>query len=88
MKPTWETIAVEGVRTPQEVFHQLIAEGYHVEYSRIPMFVHVETRCWMMCVCSTDEQAPIPVVFDLLVDKCTQLLTNPATEIIFNCQMG
>jgi hypothetical protein len=35
--PQWETVPVECVETPDDVFQSIIAEGYMVDYLRIPM---------------------------------------------------
>ncbi len=35
---------------------------------------------------STDEQAPIPTVFDLLINQVAKTTAN--VDILFNCQMG
>ncbi|KAI8816483.1 inositol hexakisphosphate-domain-containing protein, partial [Fimicolochytrium jonesii] len=69
--PVWETVSEDAVQTPSEVYKCFQAEGYKVDYLRIPI---------------TDEQAPIPEVFDLLVDRLTRL--RRFTDIMFNCQMG
>ena len=66
----WQTIQKEDILTPKEMFDKIIAEGYKVDYERIPI---------------TDEQAPIPEVFDLL----TQRINSATSEdLLFNCQMG
>ncbi len=69
--PVWETVKPEDVQTPLEMYQQVIAHGYKVDYLRCPI---------------TDEQAPIPEVFDLLLER---LIVRPGTtDAIFNCQMG
>ncbi|KAJ2964084.1 hypothetical protein NQZ79_g1039 [Umbelopsis isabellina] len=69
--PQWETVPVECVETPDDVFKSIIAEGYMVDYLRIPI---------------TDEQAPIPDVFDQLVRRMQN--ANAGVDVLFNCQMG
>lgn len=69
--PVWETVSESEVLTPSEVFQKLISEGYRVDYLRIPI---------------TDEQAPIPQVFDLIMNRVEAM--GPSTDIMFNCQMG
>ncbi|KAI8393383.1 inositol hexakisphosphate-domain-containing protein [Radiomyces spectabilis] len=69
--PMWETVPVECVETPSEVFQSIIDEGYMVDYLRIPI---------------TDEQAPIPDVFDQLIQRT--LNANAGVDVVFNCQMG
>ncbi|KAI8092745.1 inositol hexakisphosphate-domain-containing protein [Halteromyces radiatus] len=69
--PTWETVPPDCVETPDQVFQSIIDEGYQVNYFRIPI---------------TDEQAPIPDVFDQFIDRMK--LSNQQTDIMFNCQMG
>lgn len=54
-----------------DVFNDIIAEGYRVDYLRIPI---------------TDEQAPIPKVFDELVDRLLSVSSDGIP--LFNCQMG
>ena len=69
--PVWETVKEADVLTPSEVFESLIKEGYKVDYLRIPV---------------TDEQAPIPRVFDLMMSRVGD--TGGQTDVLFNCQMG
>ncbi|KAJ3024316.1 UNVERIFIED_CONTAM: hypothetical protein HDU68_008233 [Siphonaria sp. JEL0065] len=69
--PVWESCTVDEIETPLEVYQSIVSENYQVDYKRVPI---------------TDEQAPIPDVFDQLVDRLTALESN--TEAIFNCQMG
>ncbi|KAF7727042.1 hypothetical protein EC973_008089 [Apophysomyces ossiformis] len=69
--PLWETVPVECVETPAQVFQSIVDEGYQVDYLRIPI---------------TDEQAPIPDVFDQLIQRV--LDANAGVDILFNCQMG
>ncbi|KAL1914564.1 uncharacterized protein VTP21DRAFT_8189 [Calcarisporiella thermophila] len=69
--PVWETVLERDVQTPAEVFSEFIAEGYRVSYARIPI---------------TDEQAPIPLVFDQLVERIKGL--GKGDDVLFNCQMG
>lgn len=57
--------------TPSEVFEALHAQGFNVLYRRIPI---------------TDEQAPIPHVFDLVLQEVEQM--GPEIFLMFNCQMG
>lgn len=69
--PVWETVKEEDVQTPLDVYKSIVDEGYRVDYLRIPI---------------TDEQAPIPGVFDELVERLTGLDLH--TDVMFNCQMG
>ncbi|KAG0177898.1 hypothetical protein DFQ29_004184 [Apophysomyces sp. BC1021] len=69
--PLWETVPTECVETPAQVFQSIIDEGYQVDYLRIPI---------------TDEQAPIPDVFDQLIQRV--LDASAGIDILFNCQMG
>ncbi|KAJ3366786.1 hypothetical protein GGF32_003430 [Allomyces javanicus] len=95
--PVWESVAPEDVMTPRELFAAVAgveadgetAEvvGSGVDYLRVPI---------------TDEQAPIPEVFDVLVDRIvraaeadaalhgqgTDAMDNAGSHLIFNCQMG
>lgn len=67
--PEWEEI--DRLESPAEVYQKIIETGkYPLTYVRVPV---------------TDEQAPIPNVFDELV----QLISaEKYTDFIFNCQMG
>lgn len=69
--PVWETVKEEDVQTPMDVFKSIEAEGYRVDYLRLPI---------------TDEQAPIPDVFDQIVERILGM--ECFTDAIFNCQMG
>ncbi|KAI9320761.1 inositol hexakisphosphate-domain-containing protein [Dichotomocladium elegans] len=69
--PVWETVPVECVETPSDVFASIVKEGYQVDYLRIPI---------------TDEQAPIPDVFDQLIRRMQEV--NSGVDVLFNCQMG
>ncbi|KAI8635991.1 inositol hexakisphosphate-domain-containing protein [Parasitella parasitica] len=69
--PLWETVPPDQVETPSQVFESIRAEGYQVDFLRIPI---------------TDEQAPIPDVFDQLIHRMHG--ANQGTDVIFNCQMG
>jgi hypothetical protein len=98
----WEQIGQDCVQTPLEVYESLQAEGYQVDYERIPI---------------TDEKSPKERDFDLLVSAsanspyftlqiwglenfraCTwhdnllqvQRLSqvDVGTRLVFNCQMG
>ena len=70
--PVWETVEADQVETPLEVFESLRKGGYNVDYLRIPI---------------TDEQAPIPHVFDLLIQQVSRM-TTIGHYSLFNCQMG
>ncbi|KAJ1539576.1 hypothetical protein HK405_012731, partial [Cladochytrium tenue] len=74
-EPVWETVSLDDIKTPLQVYQSITAEGYRVDYKRIPMFA-----------LPTDEQAPIPVVFDQLVKRLDGFSGD--TDAIFNCQMG
>lgn len=70
--PEWEEIAGDdSLESPAEAYQIVVkAGGYPLTYFRVPV---------------TDEQAPIPIVFDELV----QLISADSyTDFIFNCQMG
>ncbi|KAJ3357018.1 hypothetical protein HDU83_009188 [Entophlyctis luteolus] len=67
----WESCTVEDIKTPLEVYQMIVAQNYRVDYKRVPI---------------TDEQAPIPAVFDQLVERLSGLEGD--SEAIFNCQMG
>ncbi|KAG1113978.1 hypothetical protein G6F42_014315 [Rhizopus arrhizus] len=69
--PLWETVPSDQVETPSQVFESIRAEGYQVDYLRIPI---------------TDEQAPIPDVFDQLIHRMRD--ANQGVDVIFNCQLG
>ncbi|KAI8143663.1 inositol hexakisphosphate-domain-containing protein [Fennellomyces sp. T-0311] len=69
--PVWETVPEANVETPSQVFQSIIDEGYQVDYLRIPI---------------TDEQAPIPDVFDQLIRRVQY--ANAGVDVLFNCQMG
>ncbi|ORX58097.1 hypothetical protein DM01DRAFT_319996 [Hesseltinella vesiculosa] len=71
LKALWETVPEKRIETPREVFESIKKEGYQVDYLRIPI---------------TDEQAPIPDVFDLLKQRILE--AHVGRDIIFNCQMG
>ncbi|KAI9265662.1 inositol hexakisphosphate-domain-containing protein [Helicostylum pulchrum] len=67
----WETVSKEDIETPKDVFQSIIDEGYQVDYLRIPI---------------TDEQAPIPDVFDQLIDRTKA--AHVGVDMLYNCQMG
>ncbi|KAI9328029.1 inositol hexakisphosphate-domain-containing protein [Zopfochytrium polystomum] len=69
--PVWETVNIDEIETPLQAYNSIAALGYQVDYKRIPI---------------TDEQAPIPDVFDQLVDRLARFDGN--TDAMFNCQMG
>ncbi|KAJ3280819.1 hypothetical protein HK104_000390 [Borealophlyctis nickersoniae] len=77
--PVWGTVKEEDIQTPLEVYQQIQGEGFRVDYLRIPMFGND-------FISRTDEQAPIPDVFDQLVERMTRV--TGSTDIMFNCQMG
>ncbi|OZJ03826.1 hypothetical protein BZG36_03823 [Bifiguratus adelaidae] len=69
--PVWETVQACDVETPKDIFDSMIEEGYRVDYLRIPI---------------TDEQSPIPDVFDMLVQRLQGIADTD--DLLFNCQMG
>ncbi|KAI8918923.1 inositol hexakisphosphate-domain-containing protein [Entophlyctis helioformis] len=69
--PVWETVRAEDIETPGDVYASIQQEGYRVDYMRVPI---------------TDEQAPIPDVFDQLVERL--LCIGVDGDALFNCQMG
>jgi hypothetical protein len=70
--PEWEEIChSSAVESPAEVYQNIIKSGgYPLTYVRVPV---------------TDEQAPIPYVFDELLHLIS---AEKYTDFIFNCQMG
>nr|XP_018260510.1 uncharacterized protein I303_07432 [Kwoniella dejecticola CBS 10117]OBR82668.1 hypothetical protein I303_07432 [Kwoniella dejecticola CBS 10117] len=70
--PIWETVEESEIMTPKELYESVIAEGYKVDYVRVAI---------------TDEQAPLPVTFGVLVKRIAEGL-NQGTDFVFNCQMG
>ncbi|WVQ75186.1 hypothetical protein IAR50_004796 [Cryptococcus sp. DSM 104548] len=70
--PIWETVKEEDVMTPKELYESVIREGYKVDYMRVAI---------------TDEQAPLPVTLQVLVNRITSGLRKN-TDFVFNCQMG
>ena len=69
--PVWETIGAEDVQTPLDLYQSVIAQGFKISYARVPI---------------TDEQAPIPRVFDILLQRV--LNRGFDADMVFNCQMG
>lgn len=70
--PVWEAVDTnEAIETIKEVFHEIRLEGFPVTYFRIPI---------------TDEQAPIPEVFDEIFRHLCRV--HPDNDVLFNCQMG
>ncbi|KXS15115.1 hypothetical protein M427DRAFT_112131 [Gonapodya prolifera JEL478] len=69
--PVWESVTEDDIRTPLELFQSIVEEGYKIDYLRVPI---------------TDEQAPIPDVFDILLERLMK--RNQNADPIFNCQMG
>ncbi|CAM8986438.1 unnamed protein product [Rhodiola kirilowii] len=54
MVDQWEQVSCDSVKTPLEVYEELLADGYLVDYERVPI---------------TDEKPPKELDFDLLVHK-------------------
>ena len=70
----WEEgLTEEDVLTPAEAYGEMIAEGYKLDYARLPV---------------TDEQAPIPRVFARLEERVASALQHESVAMAFNCQMG
>ncbi|KAL4440251.1 hypothetical protein ABPG75_003252 [Micractinium tetrahymenae] len=67
----WEPVTEADVQTPLEVYQELVADGYDVDYLRVPV---------------TDEKAPKPSDFQLLIQRCWD--PPPGAALVFNCQMG
>ncbi|PSC67685.1 paladin isoform X1 [Micractinium conductrix] len=67
----WEPVTEADVQTPLEVYQELVADGYDVDYLRVPV---------------TDEKAPKPSDFQLLIERCWD--PPPGAALVFNCQMG
>eukprot|EP00850_Spirogloea_muscicola_P022112 SM000277S10347 [mRNA] locus=s277:33301:42396:- [translate_table: standard] len=61
MVDQWEPIGPDSVQTPLEVYESLQAEGYKVDYERVPV---------------TDEKSPKERDFDLLVHRLAQVDVN------------
>lgn len=71
--PEWESVPDPhtSLESPAEVYQHVIqSHGYPLKYFRVPV---------------TDEQAPIPVVFDELIGIISK---EEYTDFVFNCQMG
>ncbi|KAI9006470.1 inositol hexakisphosphate-domain-containing protein [Hyaloraphidium curvatum] len=69
--PVWQPLNEGDVQTPLELYQSVIARGFSIEYSRVPI---------------TDEQAPIPGVFDILLQRV--LGRAGGADMVYNCQMG
>eukprot|EP00887_Chlorella_sp_A99_P002448 scaffold10.g2448.t1 len=70
----WEPVTEVDVQTPLEVYRELLADGYDVDYLRVPV---------------TDEKAPKAGRdrdFELLIQRCWAPPESAA--LVFNCQMG
>ncbi|XP_028770949.1 paladin isoform X2 [Neltuma alba] len=61
MVDQWEQVSCNSVKPPLEVYEELQAEGYHVDYERVPI---------------TDEKSPKELDFDFLVHKISQADVN------------
>ncbi|XP_058077437.1 uncharacterized protein LOC131225856 isoform X1 [Magnolia sinica] len=61
MVDQWELVTHDSVKTPLEVYEELQAEGYLVDYERVPI---------------TDEKSPKERDFDLLVHRISQADIN------------
>ncbi|XP_052174922.1 uncharacterized protein LOC127789885 isoform X2 [Diospyros lotus] len=61
MVDQWEPVTSDSVQTPLEVYEKLQAEGYLVDYERVPV---------------TDEKSPEEQDFDILVNKISQADIN------------
>ncbi|KAG2430310.1 hypothetical protein HYH02_013787 [Chlamydomonas schloesseri] len=59
----WEPVTAADVQTPNEVYAELRADGYHIDYLRVPV---------------TDEKAPKDSDFDMLIQRLWPNLGNPA----------
>ncbi|UZJ54516.1 hypothetical protein CBS101457_003836 [Exobasidium rhododendri] len=70
--PLWESVKVEDVLTPKEMYQIIQKEGFRVHYARVAV---------------TDEQAPIPAVFKEMEERVLQALKIGAA-CVWNCQMG
>lgn len=70
--PQWETVSVDEIMTPRDVFELVAKEGYKVDYARVAI---------------TDEQAPLPESMANILDRVNNGLEQ-AGDLIFNCQMG
>ncbi|KAI9175819.1 hypothetical protein H9P43_006183 [Blastocladiella emersonii ATCC 22665] len=83
--PVWESCHPNDVLTPRDVFEAAAADALaasgslaRLDYLRVPI---------------TDEQAPIPHVFDVLVARIMDAAVSRATSgarhhLVYNCQMG
>lgn len=70
--PVWESVRKEDVLTPSEMYQIIQSEGYRVHYARVAV---------------TDEQAPIPAVFNEMEERALDALRRGAA-CVWNCQMG
>ncbi|KAF3794398.1 Paladin protein [Nymphaea thermarum] len=61
MVDQWEPVTQESIKTPLEVYEELQAEGYLVDYERVPI---------------TDEKSPKERDFDMLVHRILQADIN------------
>ena len=70
VKGEWISLKPDDILTPQAVFELARAQGYRVDYQRLPV---------------TDEQAPIPETFAKLEDRVIfALREHPDVVITFN----
>lgn len=67
-----EPVSQGSIKTPLEVYQELVLQGYRVKYCRIGI---------------TDEQSPEEKDFVILVDML-KTIGNDKKKYIFNCQMG
>lgn len=69
----WETLSgTSAVQTPAEVYASLAAEGFPVQYLRVPV---------------TDGRAPQPCDIDAIVQQVRQGCTPDSTRLLYECQL-
>lgn len=83
--PVWEHAEESSIATPAEVYANICKEGYDLTYIRIPMCNYFN-NFFTYLFGRTDEQAPIPAVFDILFKLIWE--KPDGTDVMFNCQMG
>jgi Inositol hexakisphosphate len=73
VRAVWESATSKHVRTSQEVYEELVEEGYNVTYHRVPV---------------TADSSPTPRTFDDLCTIFFASMSNPRRFFVFNCQLG
>ncbi len=73
--PIWETVCEDEVKTPKEIYEEVIQEGYQVDYLRVA----IVSRCphpARRSHCQTDEQAPLPATLQNIVRRVARGLED------------